>query len=711
MLAVAAVCATALPRLRFRHDTRALLRADATEDRLEATLTERFGSEDLLLVAWEVDDALAPVSFRRTRAFAQRLESIPGIEEIYSIASPTVLLPIGLPLRPIREEDLTTEAGRTRIANALADAPLYLGTICNAERTVVACAGTIKAGPVEDREATVRSVRALAREFETPGRPVYVSGVTALALAASEYALEDLKRVGGAALAVSLLALLLLCGSVRETVVAVVATALPPLYALGLASLFSWPITALGAALFPVLGVVGITSTVHLLNQFEKRRADPAATVTAAAWGAARDVARPVSLSLLTTAGAFYSLHVTGVPAFEAAGLIVSSGVALAIPVVLLGVPAALVLVRPGAGRHAARRIDGPLRSLSRWVRRAPRVLLACGFATLLLFAPLATRASVEVNVLQAFSVESRIARTYRFIEERLTATLPVDIVWTPPQGTPSDVVLTELRELEKQIVAIDGVDSALGVQSLVDYGRSIVPLNDEAALAFLRTRGLARITARFEDRASGSYRVKVRVHEGTPPTVLDQIEKHAHAVRPGPTSVTGLYVRAVHTTRALVDDLFRGILLMVVVVVLVTIAAYRSWRFGLAALLPNALPPAAVFGGAALVGFPLDVSAVAVGAVAVGLAIDNTFHVLDGVAREARSGVPLPMALDRTQRSVGRALVVSTAVLMAGLVCLRASAFLPTAQFGTLASLSCLVALGGDLILLPAALLLLRRL
>jgi len=313
--------------------------------------------------------------------------------------------------------------------------------------------------------------------------------------------------------------------------------------------------------------------------------------------------------------------------------------------------------------------------------------------------------------VLQAFSVESRIARTYRFIEERLTATLPVDIVWTPPQGTPSDVVLTELRELEKQIVAIDGVDSALGVQSLVDYGRSIVPLNDEAALAFLRTRGLARITARFEDRASGSYRVKVRVHEGTPPTVLDQIEKHAHAVRPGPTSVTGLYVRAVHTTRALVDDLFRGILLMVVVVVLVTIAAYRSWRFGLAALLPNALPPAAVFGGAALVGFPLDVSAVAVGAVAVGLAIDNTFHVLDGVAREARSGVPLPMALDRTQRSVGRALVVSTAVLMAGLVCLRASAFLPTAQFGTLASLSCLVALGGDLILLPAALLLLRRL
>jgi predicted RND superfamily exporter protein len=94
-----------------------------------------------------------------------------------------------------------------------------------------------------------------------------------------------------------------------------------------------------------------------------------------------------------------------------------------------------------------------------------------------------------------------------------------------------------------------------------------------------------------------------------------------------------------------------------------------------------------------------------------VGLAIDNTFHVLEGVARELRTGAGMAEALDRTQRSVGRARVVSTAVLMAGLLCLRASAFLPTEQFGTLAAVSCLIALLGDLVLLPAALLLLRRL
>jgi predicted RND superfamily exporter protein len=200
-------------------------------------------------------------------------------------------------------------------------------------------------------------------------------------------------------------------------------------------------------------------------------------------------------------------------------------------------------------------------------------------------------------------------------------------------------------------------------------------------------------------------------VREGTPPEVLDAIEAATDSIPLGEASTTGLYVRAVHTTRSLVGDLFRGVVLMIAVVVLVTVVAFRSWRLGLAAILPNLLPPAAVFGAAALLHTALDVSAIAVGAVAVGLAIDNTFHVMDGVVRAHRDGRSLPRALEHTQRTVGRALVVSTAVLTAGLLCLRASAFLPTAQFGTLASASCLVALFGDLILLPAALLFVRRL
>ena len=59
----------------------------------------------------------------------------------------------------------------------------------------------------------------------------------------------------------------------------------------------------------------------------------------------------------------------------------------------------------------------------------------------------------------------------------------------------------------------------------------------------------------------------------------------------------------------------------------------------------------------------------------------------------------------------MGRALVLSTVVLAAGLSCLALSAFTPTAHFGLYTALSSAAALLGDLIVLPAVVALLRRL
>jgi hypothetical protein len=192
-------------------------------------------------------------------------------------------------------------------------------------------------------------------------------------------------------------------------------------------------------------------------------------------------------------------------------------------------------------------------------------------------------------------------------------------------------------------------------------------------------------------------------VREGTPPEVLDRLQAATDEFESGDATLTGLYVRAVGTTRRLVRDLARGTLLMGLVVMATVGVALRSWRLGLAALAPNLLPPAVVFGGTALAGVALDVSAVAVGAVAVGLAVDDTLHVVFRLVAERRRGLSPGEAFVATQRSVGRALVLSTVVLAVGLSCLAASSFVPTARFGLFTALACAVALPADLLLLPA--------
>lgn len=709
VLAVAAaVCAGQLRRLRFDHNTRSLLQEDRRADAREGELVSSFGSEDILLVAWEAD-VLDASAFAELSRISAELGGIGGLEETYSLASDFIRFPLAGGLRAITPEDLEAAGAREAVRQALLAAAPYVGTIYSRSLDVVAVAGTLKPAAREARERTVREVREVARRHERPERPVYVAGVTALAMDAGEFAVEDMKRIGAIALIVSVVVLLVLCRSLLETAIAVAATSLPPLFALTCAIELDLPVTALSAALFPVMAVVGITGSVHMLSGYgEARRAGIEAGEAAEV--SARRLLGPIILSFVTTAAGFETLQTTGVPAFRAGGHVVALGMLFAIPVLLLGIPAALAWARP-TPRDRASRLVRPLFSLAAWAVRR-HIAVALG-STLLCVAGAAVLplARLRVDVLQAFQPESRIARTYAFLEERLTATIPVDAVLVAREGATEKAVLRDLDDFARRAVAA-GADNAMSLATLVEFGRraSPVELDEAGALVFLRTF-FAPITDRFEDTETRRYRVKMRVRDGSPPEVLDRFEAAARERATGKMELTGLYVRAVGTTRALVRNFAQSALLMAGVVLLTVALALRSARLGLAVIVPNILPPLAVFGIASLLGVPLDVSAVAVGAVSIGLAVDNTLHVAFRLAEERRKGLPLDQALPECVGAVGRALVLSTAVLAAGLACLALSAFLPTAHFGLFAGAATLVALPGDLVVFPAFVRLLRAL
>ena len=705
-LFAAAMAASVLDRLSFQHDSRSLLRADADAERAQAELVERFGSEDILLVAWEAGDLTEPAEFAFLREVTRALQEVSGLEEIYSLASRTIQLPLGPGglLRPLDESDLRDVAARARTRSVLRAAPVYVGTIYSEALDVLAVAGTVVPGPAEEREATLRLVREHVARLTSPGRELHVAGVTALAVDAGEYAVADLRRIGAAALVAAIAVLLVLCRSLRASLVAVIATGLPPLYALGCACALGLPMTALGAALFPVLAIVGITSSVHLLHAYaeEQARGEPAER---AAWRAARRLAAPISLSLLTTGAAFLSLQATGVPAFHTGGAVVALGLACAVPVILVGLPAALCLIRPPFPPTALRRTGRGLLALAIWSMRRRRALLAGAVLLCVTGLLLASRAPLRIDILQAFRPESRLARTYRFLDERLTATVPLDVVLRARRDASDAEILEDLERFSERALREPGVRSAISAATLVRYGRSILPVDigPDAALLYLRTN-LAPVLDRFEHRGSRSYRVKLRIKEGSPPNVFDRVREAARALSTGEAELTGLFARAVDTTRRLRGDLLRGVLLMLLLVVGTVTLATRSWRLGLAALLPNLLAPAALFGGCTLLGIPLDVSAVAVGAVAVGLAVDDTLHVVFRIVEERRRGRAPAAAALRAQRCVGRALLLSTLGLVAGLGCLQFSAFLPTARFGLFGACAATIALAGDLLLIPAS-------
>ncbi|MCA9160935.1 MAG: RND family transporter, partial [Planctomycetales bacterium] len=98
----------------------------------------------------------------------------------------------------------------------------------------------------------------------------------------------------------------------------------------------------------------------------------------------------------------------------------------------------------------------------------------------------------------------------------------------------------------------------------------------------------------------------------------------------------------------------------------------------------------------------PINMGAAMIAAVSLGLSVDSSIHYLLHY-RRALVGQPRPLkALVSAQENVGLAVLLSTAALVAGFISLATSEFIPTVVFGTLASLTMLGGLLGNLVVLP---------
>ena len=91
---------------------------------------------------------------------------------------------------------------------------------------------------------------------------------------------------------------------------------------------------------------------------------------------------------------------------------------------------------------------------------------------------------------------------------------------------------------------------------------------------------------------------------------------------------------------------------------------------------------------------------------IAFGIAIDDTLHLLARLKLELAKGRILPMALKTTYVSTGKAMILTALVIATGFATLMASDFKSTFYVGFLISLTLLIALLAELILMPVMLL-----
>ena len=615
----------------------------------------------------------------------------------------------------------------------------------------------VSIAPPDDRgrERAVAALERLAAEASGGGVSVEAVGLPVIdrALDASSREIGRVYFPLLAGLAVLLLALTL--RTARGVVLPLAFVAAPEIVLLGAMGFLGIDLNLVLAILPPLLFVISLATAVHLTIRF-RDAVDDGAERRTAILETYDDKGWAVFWTGATTMIGFGSLAVSRVGPVPTLGIASAAGIALMTLAAFTLYPALLALFggrigglsKTGAGRRDARAFERRFRRLGRvWADRAAGhrgvVLVAAGAVALAALAGL-PRLTVESDAVRFLPPDHPARRGIERLEEHGIGGAAIDVLLTLPEDPGAtgrsgferpdrlrglEDLSSRLRELPRVLGAFGGGDAVASVAALtasvppVPGGRAAGAADDLALRALLGQPAGRELFRSLVSEDGRRARVIVFVETGGSRELAPTLDGAGAAARelvsswdgggdetPGKArgetrvAVTGQLPLMLETHRRLLVTLALSLTLTTVSIGLLFRWLLPSTRLALLALVPNLWPVAVTVGVMGWAGIPLDTATVMVASVVLGLAVDDTIHTL-GHFRELAPVLGRREAVAGTLARTAPAYVLTGVILAVGFGVCGLSEFAPTARFGGLSALAIILAVLGDLVLLPALL------
>jgi predicted RND superfamily exporter protein len=165
------------------------------------------------------------------------------------------------------------------------------------------------------------------------------------------------------------------------------------------------------------------------------------------------------------------------------------------------------------------------------------------------------------------------------------------------------------------------------------------------------------------------------------------------------------------HIGQRNVISMLIGTVAALVLISLILIIAFRSFKLGLISLIPNLIPAGMAFGIWALIDGRIGLSLSVVTGMTLGIVVDDTVHFISKYRRaRIEHGYTSENAVRYAFSTVGIALWITSAVLVCGFIVLSTSDFAMNNGMGLMTAITIAVALFLDFLFLPPLLMSLER-
>lgn len=700
-----------------------------------------FGEDgSVMVIGWQDQNLFAADKFQDWYKLSQKIKQTTGIKNVLSLANLSKVVRNDSAKRfdlvPIIKQEPTSQAEVDSIKKEILNLPVYEGLVINSKTnaTLIVITFNDKELNSKNRLTIVGDIEAMAEEFAVKyNTDLHYSGMPYIRTVNMKKISSEMELFMGLAVLVTLVILWAFFRSFRLTLLSIVVVLIGVVFSVGLLQVFGYKITALTGLIPPLLIVIGVPNCVFLINKYQAElRANRSKD------DAIREMIRQIGLSIflanMTTSIGF------GVFYFTNSSLLVEFGVVAAISVMvtyllcLLLLPITLHYMDVPKSRHM-KHLDGKwasgfLNTVNQLVHHRRKEIYICMVLLIIISGFGMTKIKTIGYVVDDLPKKDIVYTDLRFFEKNFHGVLPFEVMidTRQPNGVfggdartlykikSLQTEMAKFPEFSKPISVVEasrflyqgyrGGDAKYyvlpGVLELTKVANLVQGQQGAASQvnAFLnKDRSITRVSFQMAD--VGSEKIK---------DLMQRIKPKVDSIfnpKDYKVSLTGHSLVFLKSNDYLLSNLYESLLIAIVLIAIVGMVLFRSIPIILLSKLPCLIPLALTAGIMGYFGIYFKPTTILIFSITFGIASDGTVYFLTRYRQELyEKGLSPSQAVTNSIFGTGLSMIYTAVILFSGFIIFAASSFGGTAAMGVMVSITLLVAMCTNLILLPALLL-----
>ena len=701
---------------------------------------KHFGEDgNVMVMGFEDKNLFQYQKFNDWYELSKTIKNIQGIKDLMSVPT-TFKFVMNDSLQkfdfvPLIQHPIRNQQDVDSIKADFLNLPFYEGIIYNKETgaNVMAITFTKKDLNSKRRLEIVAQIRVLADEFAAKHKvEMHYSGMPYIRSQIMTKVSHEMTLFLILAIVVTAIILWVFFRSGNVVFFSLIITAIGVLWSMGIMYMFGYKITILSGLIPPLIMVIGLPNCIFLINKYQSEfvaHGNKIKSITRSI----ETIGVTLFLANITTSIGFGVLYFTKSSMLVEFGVVASISVMATYFITLILVPVVLAMLPTPKAKHTKHQDGKIINNALNWVdhlvqKRRMTIYLTTAAITTLCFWGM-TFIDMNGFVVDDLPKKDPIYTDLHFFEKNFNGVLPFEIsVDTKKENglfANNAKALYKIKAMQRMLEHYPIFSKPLSIveaikfsyqaynegnpkyyklpgvsdlKTLSEYSGSLKGQNNKLAKFLDSTKQTTRISYQAAD--IGSKKMK---------ELMAEIRPRIDSIFPPDeykVSTTGHSLVFLKNNDYLLSNLLESLVIEIILIAIVGIALFRSVRIIILSKLPCLIPLVITAGIMGFLDIRFKPSTILIFSIAFGISSDGTIYFLTKYRQELKKYSSAPAAISAAIKDTGLSMVYTSIILFCGFSIFAASSFGGTVALGVLMSLTLLISMFTNIILLPAILL-----